>query len=68
MSWPASGGNPYLNLGVLAIVVALLCLRPMMTTPYYVRVATGVVLWAGLALSCNVICGHCHLGTGCNVR
>ena len=58
MSRPASGGNPVLNLGVLALVVAALCLLPMMTTPYYIRVATGVALWAGLALSWNVICGY----------
>ena len=58
MSRPASGGNPYLNLGVLALVVAVLCLLPMMTTPYYIRVATGVAMWAGLALSWNVICGY----------
>ena len=50
MSRPASGGNAVLNLGVLAVVVAVLCLLPMMTTPYYVRVATGVALWAGIAL------------------
>jgi branched-chain amino acid transport system permease protein len=55
---PASGGNAFLNLGVLALVVAALCLLPMLTTPYYVRVATGVALWAGLALSWNVICGY----------
>ena len=58
MSRPASGGNAILNLGVLALVVAVLCLLPMMTTPYYVRVATGVAMWAGLALSWNVICGY----------
>ena len=58
MSRPASGGNAVLNLGVLAVVVAVLCLLPMMTTPYYLRVATGVALWAGIALSWNVICGY----------
>jgi len=58
MSRPASGGNPYVNLGVLALAVAALCLLPMMTTPYYVRVVTGVAMWAGLALSWNVICGY----------
>ena len=58
MSRPASGGNPYINLGVLALVVTLLCLLPLMTTPYYIRVATGVAMWAGLALSWNVICGY----------
>ena len=58
MSKPASGGNPYLNLGVLALVVAALCLLPMMTSPYYIRVATGVAMWAGIALSWNVICGY----------
>lgn len=55
---PASGGNPYLNLGVLVVVVAVMCLLPLMTSPYYVRVATGVALWAGIALSWNVICGY----------
>lgn len=55
---PASGGDPYLNLGVLVLVVAVMCLLPMMTSPYYVRVATGVALWAGIALSWNVICGY----------
>jgi branched-chain amino acid transport system permease protein len=58
MSRPASGGNPFLNLGVLALVVAALCLLPMMTTPYDIRVATGIALWAGIALSWNVICGY----------
>ena len=58
MSKPASGGNPYLNLGVLAVVVAAMCLLPMMTSPYYIRVATGVAMWAGIALSWNVICGY----------
>jgi branched-chain amino acid transport system permease protein len=58
MSKPASGGNAVVNLGVLAVVVAVLFLLPMMTTPYYVRVATGVAMWAGLALSWNVICGY----------
>ena len=58
MSRPASGGNAILNLGVLALVVAVLCLLPMMTTPYYIRVATGVAMWAGIALSWNVICGY----------
>jgi len=58
MSRPASGGNPYLNLGVLALVVAAMCLLPMMTSPYYIRVATGVAMWAGIALSWNVICGY----------
>jgi branched-chain amino acid transport system permease protein len=58
MSRPASGGNAIVNLGVLALVVAVLFLVPMMTTPYYVRVATGVAMWAGLALSWNVICGY----------
>jgi branched-chain amino acid transport system permease protein len=58
MSKPASGGNAIVNLGVLAVVVAVLFLLPMMTTPYYVRVATGVAMWAGLALSWNVICGY----------
>ena len=57
-SKPASGGNPYLNLGVLALVVAAMCLLPMMTSPYYIRVATGVAMWAGIALSWNVICGY----------
>jgi branched-chain amino acid transport system permease protein len=58
MSKPASGGNAIVNLGVLVLVVAVLFLLPMMTTPYYVRVATGVAMWAGLALSWNVICGY----------
>ncbi|GFG52386.1 branched-chain amino acid ABC transporter permease [Mycolicibacterium agri] len=58
MSRPASGGNPWVNLGVLALIVAALCLLPMMTSPYYVRVATGVAMWAGIALSWNVICGY----------
>ena len=47
-----------LNIGCLAVVVGLLCLLPMMTTPYYIRIATGVAMWAGLALSWNVICGY----------
>jgi branched-chain amino acid transport system permease protein len=58
MSRPASGGNPYVNLGVLALVVAALCLLPLMTTPYYIRIATGIAMWAGIALSWNVICGY----------
>jgi branched-chain amino acid transport system permease protein len=58
MSKPASGGNPYLNLGTLAVVVVVLCFLPMLTSPYYIRVATGIALWAGIALSWNVICGY----------
>ena len=58
MSKPASGGNPYLNLGALAVVVVALCFLPMLTSPYYIRIATGIALWAGIALSWNVICGY----------
>jgi branched-chain amino acid transport system permease protein len=58
MSKPASGGNPYLNLGILAVVVVALCFLPMLTSPYYIRIATGIALWAGIALSWNVICGY----------
>ena len=47
-----------LNVGSLAVVIGLLCLLPMLTTPYYIRIATGVAMWAGLALSWNVICGY----------
>ena len=58
MSKPASGGNPYVNLGALAVVVVALCFLPMLTSPYYIRIATGIALWAGIALSWNVICGY----------
>lgn len=36
----------FLLFGVLAVALAAL---PMWTSPYYVRIGTGVALWAGLA-------------------
>lgn len=43
--------------GVAALIVVGATL-PLWTTPYWVRIGTGVALWAGLALSWNVICGY----------
>ncbi|WP_202911367.1 branched-chain amino acid ABC transporter permease [Segeticoccus rhizosphaerae] len=43
--------------GLIAFAVIALTL-PLWSTPYWIRIATGVALWAGLALSWNVICGY----------
>src|SRR3546814_19702289 len=41
------------------IALAVGCVSlPFWAGPYWTRVATGIVMWAGLALSWNVICGY----------
>src|SRR3546814_7169487 len=50
-----------LSLGGKGAVIALavVCVSlPFWAGPYWTRVATGIVMWAGLALSWNVICGY----------
>jgi len=44
---------------VTLIIVAIVALTlPLWVGPYWMRVATGIFMWAGLALSWNVICGY----------
>lgn len=43
--------------GLVAFAIVAVTL-PLWSTPYWIRIATGVALWAGLALSWNVICGY----------
>src|SRR3546814_18634322 len=41
------------------IALAVGCVSlPFWAGPYWTRVATGIVMWAGLALSWTVICGY----------
>lgn len=51
---------PWRTVKLSAAVAAVLvvCTLPLWSTPYWIRIATGVALWAGLALSWNVICGY----------
>lgn len=53
----ASRANTIRVAGLAALIVVGATL-PLWTTPYWIRIATGVALWAGLALSWNVICGY----------
>ena len=55
---PALDRRTGLRLLVLGVGVAAMFTLPFWTSPYYVRIGTGVALWAGLALSWNVICGY----------
>ena len=52
-----SRGTTIRMAGLTALVVVCGTF-PLWNTPYSVRIATGVALWAGLALSWNVICGY----------
>lgn len=52
-----SRGTTIRMAGVVALVIVCGTF-PLWNTPYSVRIATGVALWAGLALSWNVICGY----------
>lgn len=54
----APRGRRVLRWALLAVFVIVLLTLPMWSTPYWIRIATGVALWAGLALSWNVICGY----------
>ena len=45
-----------LALAIAAIAVALSL--PLWAGPYWIRIATGVLMWAGLALSWNIIGGY----------
>lgn len=42
----------------LTVLVVVCATFPLWNSSYAVRIATGVALWAGLALSWNVICGY----------
>lgn len=42
----------------LAILVVVSISLPFWAGPYWIRIATGMAMWAGLALSWNVICGY----------
>lgn len=53
----AERGRTLRTAGLTALVVVGATL-PLWTTPYWIRIATGIALWAGLALSWNVICGY----------
>ncbi|MGH3367619.1 MAG: branched-chain amino acid ABC transporter permease [Nocardioidaceae bacterium] len=55
---PALTGRSTARLLIIGLGVVAASTMPMWTGPYYVRIATGVALWAGLALSWNVICGY----------
>ena len=57
MTTPPSQRTALRASAILALVIVCGTL-PLWTTPYWVRIATGVALWAGLALSWNVICGY----------
>lgn len=46
------------GIGVLIVVALFALTLPMWSGPYWLRIATGAVMWAGLALSWNVICGY----------
>src|SRR3546814_12080999 len=46
------------NLILLIIIVVLLATLPMFLGPYWLRIATGAVMWAGLACSWNIIGGY----------
>lgn len=52
-----SRGTSIRAAGLTALVV-IGATFPLWNTAYSVRLATGVALWAGLALSWNVICGY----------
>lgn len=50
---PGVGGK------VAVIVLAAICVSvPFWAGPYWIRIGTGIIMWAGLALSWNVICGY----------
>lgn len=55
---PRTSGSRAVRLLILGVLAALACTLPFWTSAYYVRIGTGVALWAGLALSWNVICGY----------
>jgi branched-chain amino acid transport system permease protein len=44
--------------GAIAILVVIGLSLPFWAGPYWTRIATGIIMWAGLALSWNVICGY----------
>ena len=48
--WPA--------LGLLAAILVVLALLPLMVNNYWLRIATGALMWAGLACSWNMLGGY----------
>ena len=52
---PASGAWRFAPLGVLIIIVLIL---PWLASPLWIRIATEVLMWAGLAQSWNIIGGY----------
>lgn len=49
--------NPAKTAIILLMVIIALTL-PFWSGPYWTRIGTGMAMWAGLALSWNVICGY----------
>ncbi|MBN9071212.1 MAG: branched-chain amino acid ABC transporter permease [Rhizobiales bacterium] len=43
---------------LLAAVLVLLALMPLMVNNYWLRIATGALMWAGLACSWNILGGY----------
>lgn len=51
--------GPRASGGVAVLILAGICLSlPFWASPYWMRIGTGIIMWAGLALSWNVICGY----------
>ena len=52
--------RPPLPLAVplLAVLAVVLCTLPLWAGDYWTRIWTGVAMWAGLALSWNIIGGY----------
>lgn len=53
--WRVISISRKLAFAVLAVVALSL---PFWAGPYWTRIGTGIAMWAGLALSWNVICGY----------
>lgn len=47
-----------LRLALILIVVVILVALPALLNPYWLRIATGVLMWAGLACAWNIIGGY----------
>lgn len=55
----AGRGTPGPGSSIAIIVLAAIAISlPFWAGPYWTRIATGIAMWAGLALSWNVICGY----------
>jgi branched-chain amino acid transport system permease protein len=48
----------WLALPLLIIALAVLALLPMLVNNYWLRIATGALMWAGLACSWNILGGY----------